>query len=214
MICASVNILWDNGTEFSNDQLSTVTTQLGMEYKIYTPLYHLPSYGWTEEFHVFLKACIYKHVSGTLEWDHILSLAFAVYYFLLNEHSIESPFFLMFGCDQLFPLNTILKPKIRYLHNEENILSLALEHMHELVVQNLKKARKRKDPSGLEIFHSMKSGNAVLRINTAGPFDPTYIGDCRVISVKGKQVEVKSTKYKKKKLYILPMQYISCQQIG
>ena len=54
-----------------------------------------------------------------LEWDDIVPLACAAYNFLPNEHSRESPFFLMFGRDPLLPFTKLLKPKIRYLGNDE-----------------------------------------------------------------------------------------------
>ena len=40
-----------------------------------------------------------KHISKTMEWDEVVNLATAAYNFFPNEHSRESPFFLMFGRD-------------------------------------------------------------------------------------------------------------------
>ena len=77
-----------------------------------------------EGFHAFLKACIAKHIAPQLEWDILVPLACAAYNFIPNEHSEESPFFLMFGRDPILPLNTLLGPKVRYLGNDINILSL------------------------------------------------------------------------------------------
>ena len=77
-----------------------------------------------ESFHYFLKACIAKHITPQLEWDDVVQLACAAYNFFPNEHSRESPFFLMFGRDPLLPLTKLLRPKLRYLGNEESILSL------------------------------------------------------------------------------------------
>ena len=36
----SLKILSDNGTEFKNQLFTDVATELGVEYKIYSPLYH------------------------------------------------------------------------------------------------------------------------------------------------------------------------------
>ena len=116
-------------------------------YKIYSPPYRPQSNGRVQSFHYFLKACIAKHIAPQLEWDDIVPLACTAYNFLPNEHSRESPFFLMFGRDPLLPLTKLFKPKVRYLGNDENILSLeALKNMYQLVVTNLNYAREKRQP--------------------------------------------------------------------
>ena len=48
----------------------------------------------------------------------------------------------MFGRDPVLPLNTLLRPKMRYLGNDINILSLeAMKNMFENAAMNLKLAR-------------------------------------------------------------------------
>ena len=132
----SMKILSDNGTEFKNKIFEQVAKELGVVYKLYTPPYHPASNGRIEGFHAFLKACILKHISPQLEWDDLVPLACAAYNFIPNEHSKESPFFLMFGRDPVLPLNTLLEPKIRYMGNDINILSLeAMKKLYEIMVQ-------------------------------------------------------------------------------
>ena len=110
-------------------------------HKLYTPPYHPASNGRIEGFHAFLKACIAKHIAPLLEWDVLVPLACAAYNFIPNEHSKESPFFLMFGRDPVVPLNTLLEPKIRYMGNHINVLSLeAMKNMFEITTTNLKLA--------------------------------------------------------------------------
>ena len=135
----SMKILSDNGTKFKNKIFEQVDKELGVEHKLYTPPYHPASNGRIEEFHAFLKACIAKHVVPQLEWDVLVPLACAGYNFIPNEHSKESPFFLTFGRDPILPLNTLLGPKIRYLGNDINVLSLeAMKNMFEIATTNLK----------------------------------------------------------------------------
>ena len=137
----SMKILSDNGTKFKNKIFEQVAKELGIVHKLYTPPYHPASNGRIEGFHAFLKACIAKHIAPQLEWDVLVPLACAAYNFIPNEHSKESPFFLMFGRDPVLPLNTLLEPKIRYMGNDVNVLSLeAMKNMFEIAATNLKLA--------------------------------------------------------------------------
>ena len=52
-----------------------------MEFKCYTAPYHPQSNGRIEGFHHFLKACMSKHISKTMEWDGVVHLATAAYIF-------------------------------------------------------------------------------------------------------------------------------------
>ena len=70
-----------------------------------------------------------------------MPLACAAYNVIPNEHSKESPFFLMFGRDPVLPLNTLLEPKIRCMGNNINIISLeAMKNLYEITATNLKLA--------------------------------------------------------------------------
>ena len=188
----SIKILSDNGTEFKNKLMEEVSEELGVEYKIYSPPYRPQSNGRIESFYYFLKACIAKHIAPQLEWNDIVPLACAAYNFLPNEHSRESPFFLMFGRDPLLPLTKLLKPKIRYLGNDENILSLeALKNMYQLVVTNLRYAREKRQPKTY-VEPKLKEGDLVLvKDHTVKPFQPRFKGNFIVIAQKGNQVDVK-----------------------
>ena len=53
----------------------------------------------------------------------------------------------MFGRDPILPLNTLLSPKIRYLGNDINILSLeAIKNMFEIATTNPQKAWEEEIP--------------------------------------------------------------------
>ena len=134
----SRKILSDNGTEFSNKLFQVVAKELGVEHKIYSPPYRPQSIGRIGGFHAFLKTCLAKHVSANIEWDEVCTLATAAYNFLPNEHSKESPFFIMFGRDPRLPLAELFQHKLRYLGTDETILSLqALRNMYLVIAENL-----------------------------------------------------------------------------
>ena len=209
----SLKILSDNGIEFKNKIFEQVAKELGVVYKIYTPPYHPASNGRIEGFHAFLKACISKHITPQLEWDDLLPLACTAYNFMPNEHSKESPFFLMFGRDPVLPLNTLLEPKIRDMGTDINIISLeSMKNLYEIVATNLKLAHEKGDLQEQPPPTKLQPGDTVLIQNhTRGPFEPKYIGDYRVVSLKGNQVEIQpaiggSTEIKhiKHVKYVLP----------
>ena len=141
-----------------------ISKEPGLEYKLYNPPYHPASNGRIGGFHAFLKAmCITKHVAPQLEWYVLIPLACAAYNFIPNEHSKESPFFLMFGRDPVLPLNTLLGPKMRYSGNDLNILSLeAMKNMFEIAATNLKMAREKGDPENNPLPTKVQPGDTVL----------------------------------------------------
>ena len=156
----SLKILSNNGTEFKNQHFEKIAKELGVKYKIYTAPYRPSSNGHIEGFHNFLKACISKHVTSQLDWTS----ACAAYNFLPNEHSKESPFFLMFGRDAVLPLNSLLSPQMCYLGNDLNVLSLeALRNMFHIAAENLRRAHMRRDSTlPKQLPHDFTEGNTVL----------------------------------------------------
>ena len=187
----SRKILSDNGSEFKNQLFETVAQELGIEHKVYSPPFRPQSNGRIEGFHAFLKVCLAKHVSQELEWDEVCLITMAAYNFLLNEHSRESPFFIMFGRDPRIPLTEILGPHIRYLGTDETILSLeSLCKMYLIVAENLQKARMR-DKNHKKWTHTIWPNDLVMvKKHLRKTFEPKYGGTFRVLSIKGNQAQI------------------------
>ena len=100
------------------------------------------SNGHIEGFHNFLKVCLSKHISRNREWDDVTPLATASYNWLPNQHSRESPFFIMFGRDVLTILQHLIKPKLRYMGTSELTLDLEImSNIYQVQIHNLKLAR-------------------------------------------------------------------------
>ena len=95
-----------------NRLINEVCRQLGVRHRICSPPCGPQSNGRIESFHYFLRAFVSKHVTPQVEWDDVVPLACAACSFLPNEHSKESPFFLMFGRDAVLPLNELLQPQV------------------------------------------------------------------------------------------------------
>lgn len=207
----SRKMLSDNGTEFKNAIFATVAKELGVEYKIYSPPYHPQSNGRIEGFHRFLKACMSKHITADLEWDDVVPLACAAYNFFPNEHSKESPFFLMFGRDPYVPLHNLLEPKIRYMGDDENLISLeSMKNIYQVVAENLKKARQRRDTQAQPPDRKLQKNDSVmLKNHEAAAWDKKFIGDYRVVSFPGpNQVEIISSTGKRTIVHISDLKYV------
>ena len=103
--------------------------------------------------------------------------------------------------------------------NDINIISLeTMKNLYEIVATNLKLAREKEDPPEQPPLTKLQPGDTVLVQNyTKGPFDPKYIGNYRVVSLKENQVEIQPAiggptemKHIKHVKYVLPTdKYIS-----
>ena len=105
-------------------------TSLELKAKIYSPPYRPQSNGHIKEFHKFLKSCPAKHISRHREWDYVVPLATISYNWLPNQHSKESPFFVMFGRDVLTSLSQLNKPNVRYMRTE-NLVIVSLLYINK-----------------------------------------------------------------------------------
>ena len=117
----------------------------------------------------------------------------------------------MFDREARIPLDTMFQSQIRYLGNDENILSIqALKNMYQLVAENLQKARKRMSPISFPQPNKLKTEDSVMiKDHTAGPFDPVYKGNYKVVAIKGNQVEVTPAEGGKNQMvYITDVKYI------
>ena len=74
--------------------------------------------------------------------------------------------------------------------NDINILFLeAMKKLYEITATNLKLAQEKGDAREQPMPTKLQPGDTVLIQNhVKGPFDPKYIGDYRIISLKGNQV--------------------------
>ena len=193
----SSKILSDNGTEFKNKLFEQVAQDLGIEHKVYSPPYHPASNGRIEGFHSFLKVCLAKHISSSLEHNEMTHIACSVYNFLPNEHLRDAPFLLMFDRDPRIPLNDLLRPCIRYLGMDEMILSLqAMQNIYKMVAQNLKTAGAHLEKEATKFATRVKTKDLImLKRHDKKIFEPVYKGYYRVLKIRGNQVDVQSVSW-------------------
>ena len=198
-------LLMDNGTKFKNDLFSRVAEQFGVERKIYSPQYRPQSNGRIEGFHKFLKSCLAKHISRHREWDDVVPLVTALHNWLPNQHSKESPFFIMFGRDALTNLSQLTNPNLRYMGTEDLILDLKLmSNIFQTQIHNLRLAREHIIEGQQPVTKpDIVVGALVLvRDHTSKCFMPKYKVDFHVVHIQGNKVEVKDNNGKLSRYHI------------
>ena len=124
----------------------------------------------------------------------MVPLGTASYNCLPNQHSKESPFFIMFGRDTVTNLSQLTKPKLRYMGTEEIILDLELmSNIFQTQIHNLRMAREHVIEGQQPINKpSINVGDLVLvRDYTSKCFMPKYRVNFRVVHIQGNKVEVK-----------------------
>ena len=147
--------------------------------------------GELKVFTTFLNLVLAKHISRNREWDDVAPLATTSYNWLPNQHSKESPFFVMFGRDALTNLKHLINPKLRYMGTEELILDLEImSNIYQAQIHNLKLARQCVIEDQIPVPNpKISTGDLVLvRDHTSKLFMPKYKMDYLVIRVLGNKV--------------------------
>ena len=144
-----------------------------------------------EGFHKFLKSCLAKHISRHREWDSVVSLTTASCNWLPNQHSKESPFFIMFGRDALTNLSQLIRPDLRYMGTEDLVLDLQLmSSIFQSQNHNLRMEREHVIEGHQPVTKSdIEVGDLFLvRDHTSKCFMPKYKVDFHGVRIEGNKV--------------------------
>ena len=118
--------------------------------------------------------------------------------YMPNQHSKESPFFLMFGRDAVTNFTNFtnfITPDIRYVGDDYSILKLnVMMDIYHLVTYNIKLARDCMLKNQIPISKpEINIGNLVLICDhTSKLFQPRFKEDYRVFDIKRNSIEVKN----------------------
>ncbi|KAK3083458.1 hypothetical protein FSP39_023123 [Pinctada imbricata] len=138
-----LEIISDNGTENVNRKVQETLDTMNIHH-IKTSYYSPQANGKVERFHRTLHDVMSKKIQEDVQtWDLYLNQTLAAIRFHVNESSKFSPYFLLYNRDVVLPLDTILKPRRRYVGEDQHQIALQQQHKSfTLVHRNMKEAKK------------------------------------------------------------------------
>lgn len=84
-----------------------------------------------------------KLVDSAETWDIHLNQTLAAIQFHPNDSSKFSPYYLMYNRDVVLPLDTLMKPRRRYMGEDQHKIALQKQHKAFMLVhKNMKEAKK------------------------------------------------------------------------
>jgi hypothetical protein len=141
---SSGNCVTDNGSENLNRKVKETLQAMNIHH-ITTSFYSPQANGRVERFHRTLHSVIAKKIQENVNtWDLYLNQTLVAIRFHVNESSKHSPFYLLYNREVVLPLDTILKPRRRYMG--EDLHQIALQEQHKafvLVHRNLKESKRK-----------------------------------------------------------------------
>ena len=139
-----LEIVSDNGTENVNRKVQETLDAMNIHH-IKTSYYCPKANGRVERFHKTLHSVMMKKIQEDVQtWDLYLNQTLAAVRFHVNESSKFSPFFLLYNRDVVLPLDTILKPRKRYVGEDMHKIALQQQHKSFTLVHRHMKEAKRK----------------------------------------------------------------------
>ena len=132
-----LQLVTDNGTENVSKIVKEKLTRLKID-QVLTSVYHPQSNAKVGRFHkTLLDVLSKKEADNPQTWDLNLNQALAAIRFSVSESSRYSPFFLFYKRDVVLPIDNILKPRRKYL-GEDN-------HQKVQVGKDQEKAQSERD---------------------------------------------------------------------
>ena len=126
-----LHILSDNRTEYRNSIFSHISKHLKI-HRIHTSIYRPQSNSKIELLHHVMHDLISKHLFQTneeTEWDTYILFVLSTLRKRTNTSTKFSPHFLLYKQDPIKPLDTLLKPRTKYLGDEEHKFNLKRLHI-------------------------------------------------------------------------------------
>ena len=184
-----LEVLHDNGLENIAKQVQDLLSYMKIN-SVKTSYYSPRSNGLCEKSHSTLLSVIGKLMNENSSWELLIPQALASVRFAVNLSTGYSPYFLLFGRDVIFPLDTVLQPRRKYqgedpIHSILQLQHQAFTHVH----RNLQKARKRQkryaDKNAQRVEFKVGSPVYYKNFRRTAKFAPKFLPYYRIIEQKG-----------------------------
>ena len=183
----------DQGRNFESTLLRQTLDAFGTS-KSYTTAYHPQGDGMVERFNCSLLQMIRSYVENEADWEYHLPLVLYAYQISVHSSTGIEPYVLMFG-RQPHAANTDFEGSTSYDPSSyKMILQAKMAELKDFVESKVTSAaaeqKRAYDRSSTHRPFKLKFNDPVslcgcLTPATAGKFDPKWVGDWKVISIKG-----------------------------
>jgi len=142
---APLALVTDNGSENVNYKVRELLESQRVHH-IKTSFYNPAGNSKIERFHRSLHDVLAKKLQNNLQtWDLYLNQVVAAIRFTVNETTKLSPFYMVFGRSPVMPLDTILKPRAKYVGTEPYKIAIQEQHRAFLLAhKRIRKAQKKR----------------------------------------------------------------------
>ena len=137
----SQELLSDLGSNFISELVQHTCKLLGIR-QIYTTPYHPQTNGLIEKFHSTLAKNLSMYVSADhRDWDlYVCAVCYGYNTSVCIDSTQYSPFFIMFGREPYYPLDTVL-PKLSEIPPNVREHALQVAHAREVSMSNIKECQ-------------------------------------------------------------------------
>ena len=141
---APLQMVTDNGPENVNNVLKWTLLELNI-YHVTTSFYYPQSNGKVERLHRTMNDILAKKIrDNPYSWDLYINQILTAIRFHPSESTKFSPFYLLYNCKVILPLDNLLRPRRKYQGDDYHEIALQEQHRaFTSVRENLKKVRKR-----------------------------------------------------------------------
>ena len=199
---APKELLSDRGKSFVNQVVTHLSEHWNFRHTL-SSAYHPQTNGLVERYNKTLAETLAKiFFRKPFEWDELIPSALFAYRTTRHETTKKTPFYLMYGCEATYPIETVLTTSPDQQTNEDPTDALVrrtfevfgpLEDARQLARTNIRRDQERQQerynlrvrPRNYQVGHLVLQFRSAKDATHSGKLDPKWDGPFRVQSIQG-----------------------------